>query len=158
MAFVLTDWLQVVASFGSLLSGLGLLGTTATVLILARQTRAVQQASMSTAYQGIVSMANSFNQVLFEHPETYYALRDPALPVDRWDFDEQLHLRPQVAVLTVQRLDYFELVLATMGAFPRSLQAEWRDYIRGLLERNPYVRRALLDNDWYTAELRALVA
>ena len=44
----------------------------------------------------------------------------------------------------------------TISSFPRSLQAEWRDYIRGLVERNPYMQRALLDTDWYTAELRAL--
>lgn len=156
MAFVLTDWLQVVASLGSLVSGLGLLGTMATVLILARQTRAVQQASVTTAYQSIVGMSNSFNALLLEHPEVYYALRDPALTVERWDFDEQMRLRPQVAVVTVQQLDYFELVLVTMAAFPRSLQAEWQDYIRGLLERTPYLQRALLDTDWYTAELRAL--
>jgi hypothetical protein len=47
-------------------------------------------------------------------------------------------------------------VLITIKAFPRPLQEEWRDYIHGLLERTPYLRSALLDNDWYTAELRAL--
>jgi len=56
----------------------------------------------------------------------------------------------------VQQLDYFELVLVSIEAFPRRLQAEWRDYIGGMLGRNPYMQRALLDTDWYTAELRAL--
>ena len=158
MAFVLTDWLQVISSVGALLSGLGLLGTMATVLILLRQTRAVQQASVTAAYQSIIGMGSTFNALLLEHPEVYQALRDPALTVDRWDFDEQMRERPQVAVVTVQQLDYFELVLVTMAAFPRPLQAEWQDYIRGLLARTPYLQRALLDTDWYTAELRALAA
>ena len=158
MAFVLTDWLQVLASLGALLSGLGLIGTMATVLILVRQTRAVQQASVTAAYQSISGMGSTFNALLLEHPEVYQALRDPELTVDRWDFDEQMRLRPQVALVTVQQLDYFELVLVTMGAFPRPLQVEWQDYISGILARSPYVRRALLDTDWYTAELRALAA
>jgi hypothetical protein len=156
MAIVLTDWLQVATAIGALLSGLGLLGTMATVLILARQTRAVQQASVTTAYQSIISTGSAFNAVLIEHPEIYFALKDPALTVEHWDFDEQMRLRPQVAVLATQQLDYFELVLVTMRAFPPSLQAEWQDYIRGLLARTPYIQRALLDTDWYTAELRAL--
>jgi hypothetical protein len=56
----------------------------------------------------------------------------------------------------VQQLDFFELVLVSIEAFPSSLQAEWRDSIRGLLGRNPSMQRALLNTDWYTAELRAL--
>src|ERR1700704_838426 len=107
MAFVLTDWLQVVTSVGALLSGLGLLGTTATVLILVRQTRAVQKANVTTAYQSIIGMSNTFNALLFEHPEVYHALVDPELTVERWDFGEQMRLRPQVALVTVQQLDYF---------------------------------------------------
>ena len=156
MAYLMTDWLQVVGSLGSLLSGLGLLGTAATVFILARQTRAVQQTNITTAYQGIISMSNSFNAVLLEHPEIFRELRDPALAIERWDFEEQMRLRPQIAMFTVQQLDYFELVLVSIEAFPRPLQAEWRDYIGGMLGRNPYMQRALLDTDWYTAELRAL--
>lgn len=158
MAFVLTDWLQVVASVGALLSGLGLLGTMATVLVLVRQTRAVQQAGVATAYQSIVGMSNALNALLLDHPEVYQALVDPALSIDRWDFDEQMRLRPQVAMVAAQTLDYFELALVTMVAFPRPLQTEWQDYIRGLLARTPYLQRALLDTDWYTAELRALAA
>jgi hypothetical protein len=156
MAFALTDWLQVVGSLGSLLSGLGLVGTMATVMILARQTRAVQQANVTTAYQGIIGMENAFTSALLERPEIFNMLRDPALVVDRWDFDEQMRLRPQVAIFTVQQLDCLELVLVSIAAFPHALQAEWRDYIRLRLQRNPYMRRALLDTDWYTAELRAL--
>lgn len=156
MAYALTDWLQVISAVGALLSGLGLLGTMATVIILVRQTRAVQQSSITSAYQSIISMGNAFNNLLFEHPEVYDALIDPALSVERWDFREQMRERPQVAIVAVQQLDYFELVLVTMGAFPRDLQEEWKDYIRGLLSRTPYIRRALMDNDWYTAELRAL--
>jgi hypothetical protein len=129
----------------------------ATVLILARQTRAIQQANIITAYQSIISMGASFNAALIDHPEVYFALTDPRLTVERWDFNEQMHLRPQVAVAATQQLDYFELVLVTIRAFPRSLQTEWQDYIRGILTRSPYMQRALLDNDWYTAELRALV-
>jgi hypothetical protein len=156
MAFVLTDWLQATTAVGGLLSGLGLLAATATVIVLVRQTRAMQQAGVIAAYQSIISTGTSFSSVLIEHPEVYFALRDPALTVERWDFDEQMRLRPQVAMVTTQQLDYFELVLVTMRALPRSLQAEWEDYIRGILSRNPYMQRALLDTDWYTAELRAL--
>lgn len=156
MTYVLTDWLQVVTAVGALLSGLGLLGTTATVLVLVRQTRAVQQAGVATAYQGIVGLSSAFNQLLFEHPEVYQELTDPALSVEFWDFAEQMQARPRVAIVIIQQLDYFELVLATMTAFPRPLQAEWEDYIRGILGRSPYMQRALLDTDWYTAELRAL--
>ena len=156
MTFTLTEWLQVIASVGSLLSGLGLVGAMATVLVLARQTRAVQQASVTAAYQGIIGMSSAFNTVLLEHPEIYHGLRDPSLAIDKWDFDEQMRQRPQIAMFTVQELDYFELVLVSMNSFPQSLQEEWRDYIRGLLGRNPYMRRALLDTDWYTSELRAL--
>lgn len=158
MTFVLTDWLQAVSAVGALLSGFGLLGTMATVLILVRQTRAVQQASVTAAYQSIVAQSSAFNRLLFEHPEVYQAMRDPTIDVERWDFDEQMRERPQVAMVIVQQLDYFELVLVTMEAFPRSLQEEWRDYIRGILGRSPYLRRALLDTDWYTQELRAIAA
>lgn len=156
MGFVLTDWLQVSTAVGALLSGFGLLGTMATVLILVRQTRAVQQASVTTAYQSIISTSSAFNAVLIEHPEVYFALTDSALTVEHWDFDEQMRLRPQVAMVATQQLDYFELALVTMRAFPRPLQEEWQDYIRGMLERTPYMQRALLDTDWYAAELRAL--
>jgi hypothetical protein len=158
MAVVLTDWLQVMASVGALLSGIGLVGTMATVLILVRQTRAVQQASVAGAYQSILGMSSAINVELRDHPEVYQALVDPALAVDHWDFDEQMRLRPRVAMLAAQQLEYFELVLVTMVAFPHPLQAEWQDYIRGSLARSPYVQRALLDTDWYTDELRALAA
>ncbi|HTE85940.1 MAG TPA: hypothetical protein VK821_14520 [Dehalococcoidia bacterium] len=158
MAFVLTDWLQVATGVGALLSGFGLIGTMATVLILVRQTRAVQQASVTAAYQSIISTSSTFNAVLVEHPEIYFGLTDPELKDEHWDFNEQMRLRPQVAIIATQQLDYLELVLITMRAFPRRLQAEWQDYIRGILERTPYMRRALLDDDWYTAELRALVS
>jgi hypothetical protein len=156
VAVVLTDWLAVVTALGVLLSGLGLLGTMATVVILARQTRAVQQATVSAAYQSIIAQGSAHNRLFFEHPEVYQALRDPDLTVERWDFDEQMQEHPQVTMVIIQQLDYFELVLVTMVAFPRSLQDEWRDYIRGILGRSPYMRRCLLDTDWYTAELRAL--
>jgi hypothetical protein len=141
---------------GSLLSGLGLVGTAATVPILARRTRAVQQAGVTTAYQGIFGMASTFNAPLIEHPEILDALHDPALLAEQWNFEERTQRRPQVAMLTVKQLGYFELVLVRMGSLPRSLQEEWRDYIRGLPERAPYMWRALLETDWYTAELRAL--
>ena len=156
LTFSLTDWLHVTTAVGSLLRGLGLLGTLATVLILARQTRAMQHAGVATAYQGIVAAGNAISSQLLEHPEILHTLRDPALSVEQWDFAEELRLRPQVAVFVTQQLDYFELVVATMGVFPRALQTEWRDYIRGRLDRSPYVRRALLDTDWYTADLRAI--
>ena len=65
--------------------------------------------------------------------------------VEHWVFEEQMALRPRVAVFAIKQLDYFELVVATMGAFPPSLQAEWRDCVRSLLERSHYVRRVLLD-------------
>jgi hypothetical protein len=156
MAYVLTDWLQVTASVGSLLSGLGLIGAMATVLVLARQTRALQQASVTAAYQSIISAGNAMSSQLLEHPDVYFALTDPALNIEHWDFDEQMRVRPQVAIVATQQLDYFELVLVTMAAFPRPLQLEWEDYIRGLLARTPYTRRALLDTDWYTEQLRAL--
>jgi hypothetical protein len=130
----------------------------ATVLILARQTRAIQQATVTTAYQSIISTGNAFNAALIDHPEVYFALTDPTLVVEHWDFSEQMRLRPRVAVAATQQLDYFELVLVTIRAFPRSLQAEWQDYIRGILTRSPYIQRALLDNDWYTEELRAIAS
>jgi hypothetical protein len=93
MAFVLTDWVQVATAGGALLSGFGLLGTMATVLILVRQTRAVQQASVTSAYQSIISTSSTFNAVLIEHPELYFALTDSALTVEHWDFAEQMRLR-----------------------------------------------------------------
>jgi hypothetical protein len=62
------------------------------------------------------------------------------------------------ARVAVQTLDYYELVLVTMAAFPGSLQTEWQDYLRGQLMRAPYLRRAVLDSGWYTEELHALVA
>jgi hypothetical protein len=157
MAFALTDWLQVVTAAGALPSGLGLLGTVATVLILVRQTRAMQQASVTAAYQSIISTSSALDAVMVEHPDIYFAMTDSTLTVEHWDFDAQMRLRPQVAIVATQQLDYFELVLVTMRAFPRSLQEEWQDYIRGMLTRTPYMRHALLDTDWYTAELRALV-
>lgn len=152
----LVDWLQVAAAVGSLLSGLGLLGTAATVLILIRQTRAVQQANVASAYQSIIGISTSMNALLLEHPEILQTLKDAALTLERFDFEEEMRQRPQAAMVTVQQLDFFELVLVTMAAFPPSLQAEWQDYIRGMLARNPYMRRACLDTDWYTEELRAL--
>jgi hypothetical protein len=155
MALVLTDWVQVATASGALLSGFALIATLATVLILLRQTHAVQQASVTAAYQSIISTSSTFNAVLIDHPEIYFDLTDPGLRVDRWDFNEQMRVRPKVAIMATQQLDYFELVLITIKAFPRPLQEEWRDYIRGLLERTPYLRSALLDNDWYTADLRA---
>jgi HrpA-like RNA helicase len=157
MGVVLTNWLQILTAGGALLSGFGLMGTMATVLILVRQTRAVQQASVTAAYQSIISTSSTFSAVLVEHPEIYFAMKDASQSVSHWDFDEQMRVRPQVAIVTTQQLDYFELVLVTMRAFPRPLQAEWQEYIRGILARSPYMQRALLDTDWYTAELRALV-
>ena len=89
--------------------------------ILARQTRATQHASVATAYQSIVAAGNAISAQFLEHPENLQTLRDPELKLEHWDFEEQMALRPRVAVFAIQQLDYFELVVATMGAFPPSL-------------------------------------
>ncbi|HZQ38749.1 MAG TPA: hypothetical protein VFD32_22685 [Dehalococcoidia bacterium] len=155
---LLTDWLQVIASLGSLLSGLGLLGTMGSLLIFARQARASEQATIATAYQAIVSAGSNNNMLYLEHPELLAGLNDPKYAEGEWDFEQLRQEDTRLILVSAQVLDYYELVLVTMGAFPRHLRAEWQDYIRNQLQRQPFVRRVLLSTDWYTEELRALGA
>lgn len=153
---LLTDWLQVMASIGSLLSGLGLVGTMCSLLIFAREARASEQATIATAYQAIVSAGSSTNMLYLEHRELLTALNDPKYAEGDWVFEQLRREDPRLILVSAQVLDYYELVLVTMGAFPRHLRAEWQDYIRNMLERQPFVRSVLLNTDWYTEELRAL--
>ncbi len=155
-SFALTDWLQVIASVGSLLSGLGLIGTMGSLLIFARQARASEQATIATAYQAIVAAGSNTNMLYLEHPELLNALNDPKYAEGEWGFDALRREDPRLVLVAAQVLDYYELVLVTMGAFPRHLREEWRDYIRTMLQRQPFIRSVLLTTDWYTEELRAL--
>ncbi|HLZ70273.1 MAG TPA: hypothetical protein VKV26_10245 [Dehalococcoidia bacterium] len=152
----LTDWLQVLASVGSLLSGLGLVGTMCSLLIFARQARASEQASIATAYQAIVTAGSNNNMLYLDHPELLEALNDPKYAEGEWDFARLRGEDPRLILVCAQVLDYYELVLVTMGAFPRHLRQEWQDYIRSMLQRQSVVRQVLLTTDWYTEELRSL--
>src|SRR5690242_17092111 len=94
-----------------------------------------------------------------EHPDLLAALNDPIYDEEsEWDFERLRAEDSRLVIYTAQVLDYYELVLVTMGAFPRHLRNEWQDYIRSQLQRQPFVRRVLLVTDWYTEELRALAA
>ncbi len=152
----LTNWLQVMASIGSLLSGLGLLGTMGALLLFLRQARASEQASIATAYQAIVSAGSNTNMLFLEHPELLAGLNDPKYAEGDWEFEQLRGEDTRLILVSAQVLDYYELVLVTMGAFPRHLREEWQDYIRNQLRRQSFVRRVLLATDWYTDELRAL--
>jgi hypothetical protein len=156
MQLLLSDWLQVMASVGALLSGLGLVGTMCSLLIFARQARASEQSSIATAYQSIVSAGSNINMLYLDHPELLASLNDPIYDGGEWDFERLRTQDTRLVVYSAQVLDYYELVLVTMGAFPRDLREEWQDYIRNQLQRQPFVRRVLLATDWYTEELRSL--
>jgi hypothetical protein len=151
----LTDWLQVVSAIGSLLSGLGLIGVLGSFIFLIKQTRAVQNTSVATAYQGIVSAGTTVNNLYLQYPDLMPLLRnvDPLAEGAEW---EPGHDDPRLVMIAAQTLDYFELILVTMAAFPRRLQDEWRDYIVGQFRRQRYLYRVVVRTDWYTEELREL--
>lgn|GEM_PF-2261030 len=157
MPYVLTDWLQVIASLGALLSGLGLIGVMGSFIVLLRQTRAIETATMAATYQGLITTGSAVNALMFEYPELIDVLHqeppggasnEESFPLDQTD--------KRAVLLATQMLDYFELILMTMATLPPHLQQEWRDFIRGQLRRMPYLRRLAIGTDWYTDELRQL--
>lgn len=153
----LTDWVQTVAAIGSLLSGLGLIGVLGSFLVLIRQTRATEQYSVATAYQGIFSAGTTVNSLYMQYPEIAAQMR-AARPLAAGEEWEPASDDPHLVLMAAQTLDYFELILVTMTALPQSLRDEWRDYIRGQLRRQIYLQRVVAGTDWYTVELRALAS
>lgn len=156
-AFWLTDWLQVATAIGSLLSGLGLIGVVGSFLVLIKQTRAVQATSVTTAYQGIIQAGTAVNGLYLQYPEAHAQMR-AAPAYEPGESYEPGREDPRLVMMAAQTLDYFEMILVTMNAFPRGLQEEWRDYIRGQLRRQPYLQRVVHGTDWYTEELRILAS
>lgn len=154
-AVALTDWLQVATAIGSLLSGLGLVGVLGSFLVLIKQTRAAQNTSVTTAYQGIITAGTTVNSLLLQYPEVLEEMRTAEPLLDGEDFALEQE-NPRLVLIAAQTLDYFELILVTMAALPPSLRDEWRDYIRSQLRRQRYLQRVVVGTDWYTDELRAL--
>jgi hypothetical protein len=151
----LTNWLPTIAAIGSLLSGLGLIGVLGSFVVLIRQTRATEQYSVATAYQGIISAGTTVNALLLQYPEVLDELRtgEPLLNGEELALEQE---NPRLVIIAAQTLDYFELILVTMTALPPTLREEWRDYIRNQLRRQRYLQRVVAGTDWYTEELRAL--
>src|SRR6185312_377814 len=113
----LTDWLQTIAAIGSLLSGLGLIGVLGSFVVLIRQTRATEQYSVATAYQGIISAGTTVNALLLQYPEVLEDLRtgEPLLNGEELALEQE---NPRLVLIAAQTLDYFELILVTMTALP----------------------------------------
>lgn len=153
--FVLTDWLQVMTAVGSLLSGLALIGSMASIFLLLKQTRAVERTGVATAYQTIVAMNSEINQLFLRHPNLLEALLNPG-PEDGWNLENERRNNLEVTMAAVQVLDFFEAALAVIPAFPAPLRTEWAEYIQSQLRRQRYLTRVVLATDWYTRELRQL--
>jgi len=53
---------------------------------------------------------------------------------------------------------HFEHIMLQMDNLPENIRQPWRDYIRGMYERSPVVRRHLREHEsWYSDALHALV-
>ena len=53
---------------------------------------------------------------------------------------------------------HFEHIMLQMENLPDAIRQPWRDYIRGMYDRSPVVRRHLDEHpSWYSDDLRALV-
>ncbi|HEY0320825.1 MAG TPA: hypothetical protein VGC66_07730 [Pyrinomonadaceae bacterium] len=143
-----SNWIEIVAAIGSLLSGIGIFAAAASLIYLARQTRA-------SVYQGIVAMGNSINDMFLEKPELYNQIFGDAAVHAEINIDDFPSNNPQCFFAAQKYLDYFELILVTRKGIPKKLQAPWENYIKSHFI-NSALLRAMVNTDWYGKELQDL--
>jgi hypothetical protein len=150
------NWVELIAAIGSLLGGIGFFAAAASLVYLARQTRAGERATTAAVYQSIVSMGDSINDMFIERPELYVALF-PGAPVPAGsDFKDVSRTNPQQYFAALRWLDYFETVLVLWSAIPAHLHEPWRAYITDCLRGSELLQYLVLETDWYGEDLRGL--
>ncbi|MCX7020592.1 MAG: hypothetical protein WCK89_12690 [bacterium] len=146
-------WLQVVSAAGSLLSGIGIIFTAVSLLYIVRQTKASERATTAVVYGNIVALGNSINEMFISEPKLYEQIFGPSADFTGITVKEEQTGYPKRFYAALRWLDYFETVFVLWPAIPIEIRDAWRAYIKSHLSESRYLRRIVLETDWYGKEL-----
>lgn len=118
--------------------------------------KANERAATASVYQSIVALGSSINDLFIREPQMFCEMFEKEYTPGSLNILEDRFVNPKKQWVALKWLDYFETIFGLWHSIPEDLHVSWRAYIKHHLKHCSYLRRLVLDTDWYGEDLRRL--